>query len=149
LFREVINQYVFERNSLRTLVDSNPKIGLWSFILLFLDSCKKMKDDMKELGILNANLAMVNVECAAFFFCPEMKEMAGEWVNNEIEAWKQVLNNALENKEIKENTDISFMAVLFEDMALGNSYRGITLTKGQDLNMLKKELGVLYGMIKN
>ncbi len=148
LFREVINAYVFERNSLHFLLENNPKIGLWSFILLFLEFCKQEKEEMKELGIQNINLAMFNVECAAFFFYPDMREIAKEWVDNEVEVWKQVLNNALANKEIKEDTDIMFMAALFENLYLGNSYHGVVLTKGHDLNMLKKGLTVLYNTIK-
>ena len=149
LFREVIEQYIFERNSLQSIVKNNPKIGLWNFILLFLESCKKLKEEMKDLGIRNINLAMFNVECAAFFFYPSLRQTAKEWVDNEVEVWKQVLHNALENKEIKEDTDIPLMSVLFEDISLGNSYHGVTLTKGQDLEMFKKELSILYDMIKS
>lgn len=149
LLREVVDQYILAPNSLHSILKDNPQIGLWNFILLFLESCKKLKGEMKDLEIHNVNLAMFNIECTAFFFFPHLRQIAKEWVDNEVEAWKQVLNNALENKEIKENTDTSAMAALFEDICLGNSYYGIVLTKGQDLKMFKKELTALYDMIKN
>jgi len=148
LFREVIERYVFERNSLQSLVEKNPTMGLKSFILAFLDASKAMKDEMKDLGILNVNMAMFNVECAAFFFSPKMKERAKEWIDNEMEVWKRIFNNAIESKEIKADTDVSLMASLFQDLCLGNSYHGVVFPKGQDLNMLKKELNVLYDMVK-
>jgi AcrR family transcriptional regulator len=147
LFREVINKYVFDRNSLQKLLENNPKIGLWDFILAFLEESKTMKSEMKELGIKNPNLAMYNIECSAFFF-PDISSMAKEWVIKEEEAWAHVLNNALENKEIKEDTDIPLMTTIFQDMLLGNAYHGIVFPKGQDLVMLKKEFGFLYNMIK-
>ena len=148
LFREVIEKYVFDRNSLSKTLENDPKIGLQSFISVFLEDCKKHKSEMKELGVQNINLAMFNVECASFFFYPDMREITKVWVEKEINAWTQVLNNAIESKEIKEDTDIALMATMFQDMLLGNAYHGVVLSKGQDLVMLKKQMGALYNMIK-
>jgi len=148
LFREVIEKYVFDRNSLYKIWENDPKIKLQSFISVLLEGCKNYKSEMKELGVQNINLALFNVECTAFFFYPDMRDITKVWVEKEISAWTQVLNNAIESKEIKEDTDISLMATLFQDTLLGNAYHGIVLSKGQDLAMLKKQMGALYNMIK-
>ncbi len=147
LFREVVNQYVFDRNSLKKLLEKNTEIRLWDFILALLNSYKTVKSEMKEIGIKNHNLAMYNIECSTLFI-DDLAVIAKEWVAKEIDTWLHVLTNAVKNKEIKEDTDISLMAIMFENMTLGNSYHGIVLPKGQDLTILKKELTILYNMIK-
>ena len=148
LFREVIEKYVFDRNSLYKTWENDPKIGLQSFISIYMEDCKKYKSEMKELGVQNINLALFNAECASFFFYPDMREITKVWVEKEINAWTQVLNNAIESKEIKEDTDVPLMANLFQDVLFGNAYHGIFQSKGQDLTILKKQMGALYNMIK-
>ena len=148
LFRMVLDKYMFDPVSSQHILQHNPKIGLWDFILLFLESLKKMKEEMRSIGIKNMNLAIFNIECAAIYCFPDLKQAMKEWMNNEIEIRKQVLNNALANKEIKENTDIPLMATLLEHLSLGNCHHGTTLSKGEDLKILKKELRALYDMIK-
>lgn len=147
LFLNVVNKFVFERNGVSNLPEkfhSNLKL----FITHFVESCQKEREELSDIGILNVNNAMLNIEISAFYILPEMREIANKWLYKEKNIWKIVLENAISKKEIKDNIDIETIIDLFQNIYLGTSFAGVVLEDGYKIDQLKKEFMQIYQFIK-
>lgn len=148
LFLDVVKTFIFERNSVFSIPETY-RNSLKQFIDQFLLSCQKEKDELTEIGVLNINNAMLNIEISAFFVIPEMREYAYEWYSKEREIWKIVVNNAANNNEINSNLDIDTIADLFVNVYLGASFEGIVYKNGYKISKLEKEFNQLYNLIQS
>lgn len=149
LFRCVIDDYVLSKSVLTTAYEAEIKnYSLWNFILKFIDLCIEEKNELREMGILNMNLGMLTIECAAFYNYPMMTEKAKEWHENDMAIWIKVLERAVEEQEIKKDIDVNLIANIMENIYLGTSFSGIIKDKGYDINLMKKELQFVYDAIK-
>ena len=149
LFRCVIDDYVLSKSILTATFESEIKnYSLWNFIQKFIEVCTEDKNELKEMGIANPNLAMLTIEIAAFYYYPMMREKAEEWYENDLAIWVNVLEKAIKEKEIKEDIDIKLTANLFTNIYLGTSHSGISKIKGYDINLIKKEFQFIYNTIK-
>ena len=148
LFLDVVKNFIFERNSVLSIPETY-RNSLKQFIAQFLLSCQKEKDELTEIGVLNINNAMLNIEISAFFVIPEMREYAYEWYSKEREIWKIVVNNAAINNEINSNLDIDTIADLFVNIYLGASFEGIVYKNGYKISKLEKEFNQLYNLIQS
>ncbi len=148
LFQMVIEQYLLSQNSIQPIVAANPTISLKQTIdeicLLFTQK----KEEKKDIGIINMNLALLNMERDAFYIFPELRQKTNEWCVAELDLWKQILEKALAGNEIKPDIDIDTVANMFFSIYLGVSYRGTVQPKGFDLKLMKKEFLILYKLIK-
>lgn len=147
LFLDVVKSFVFERNSV-SIISENYQKNLKLFINQFILSCQKEKDELTNIGILNINNAMLNIEISAFFVMPKMRKYAYEWYNKEREIWKIVVNNSIINNEISSNLDIDTITDLFVNVYLGTSFEGVIYKNGYKISKLEKELNLLYDLIK-
>lgn len=147
LFLDVVKNFIFERNSVLSIPETYRK-NLKQFTNQFLLSCQKEKDELTDIGILNVNNAMLNIEISAFFVIPEMREYANEWYSKEREVWKIVVNNSIINNEIHKDLDVDTIADLFVNVYLGTSFEGIVYKNGYKISKLEKELNLLYNLIK-
>lgn len=148
LFQDVVKNIIFDRNSVLSISEAYQK-SLKLFIAQFILSCQKEKDELTDIGILNINNAMLNIEVSAFFVIPEMREYAYEWYSKEREIWKIVVNNAVINNEIHSNIDVDTIADLFVNVYLGTSFEGIIYKNGYKISKLEKEFNMLYNLIKS
>ena len=146
LFLDVVKKFIFERNSV-TNIPLCFQSSLKLFLIHFIESCQKEKDEMVNLGILNVNNAMLNIEISAFFSLPEMRDIAFNWHVKEAEIWERVVENAILNKEIKNNIDVKILAGMFEDLYLGASFKGVLYENGYKIDLLEKECMQLYNLI--
>lgn len=147
LFLDVVNKFVFERNSVSNLPEKFHS-NLSLFITHFVESCQKEKDEMLNIGISNVNNAMLNIEISAFYVLPEMREIANEWLCKEKNTWRIVLKNAISNKEVKDDIDIDIFIDLFQNIYLGTSFAGVVHENGYELDQLEKEFMQVYQFIK-
>lgn len=148
LFLDVVKNFIFDRNSVSSIPETY-RNSLRLFITQFLLFCQKEKDELTEIGILNINNAMLNLEISAFFVIPEMREYAYEWYNNEREIWRNVVDNSISNNEIRSNLDIDTITDLFVNVYLGASFEGVVYKNGYKISKLEKELDLLYNLIKS
>lgn len=148
LFNEVIHYFIFHTVSATSLQDRD-EMTLKEFIMACLKECDKERKSMAEIGILNINIAKLNIESQGFYFYPQMKEKAKKWIEDQYAVWMQVLARAIERGEIKPVEDINDIASLFINLYLGISYSGIIREDGIDLEKLKKDCFFIYNMLKN
>lgn len=147
IFLKVVDTFIFATHSI-TSIPTHERQNLFTFIISFVDKVKKEKQKMDELGMQNMNLALLNIETSAFTFYPDMQAKANEWLKKEEVIWKEVIQNAIENQEIK-NIDIDILSKLFQKIYLGCSYIGVTLPKGIDIDSLKNDFMFLYSAVKS
>lgn len=145
LFNLILHKLIFERNSISKF-DITQK--LWDNILAYIEEREKEQNEFKEMGIENINKAFINIECAGFYFQEKMHELTVNWINSELNFWKILIKNAVDNSEITNNIDIDKEARLFMNVFLGASYVGIGLPFGYDLNLLREDFEYLYNKIK-
>lgn len=148
LFNEVIHYFIFHMATASSLQDRD-EMTLKEFIIACLSECDKERKEMAEIGILNINIAKLNIESQGFYFYPQMKENAEKWIENQFNAWTQVLARAIAKGEIKPVADVSDIASLFINLYLGISYSGIIREDGIDLKRLEKDIFFIYNMLKN
>lgn len=147
LFSDVVNKFIFERNSVSNIPEKFQS-NLSHFITHFVESCQKEKNEMLDLGILNVNNAMLNIEISAFYILPEMREIANEWLYKEKNTWKIVLKNAISKKEVKDDIDIEILIDLFQNIYLGTSFAGVVHEDGYKIDQLEREFMLIYQLIK-
>lgn len=147
LFLDVVKRFIFERNGV-SMTPKESQSNLQLFLTSFIEACQKEKKEMADLGILNVNNAMLNIEISAFFALPGMREIAYEWYSTEKETWKSVLKKAIYNKEIRNDIDIKTLVGLFENIYLGASFEGIVYPDGYKIDQFEKEVMTLYNLIK-
>lgn len=103
---------------------------------------------MNGYGIKNINLAHFNIESQALYFYANYDQLIKRWMATEKKVWTQVINKAIEKKEIKKDTNADELAVLFGKLYLGHAYAAVFEEKGCDVNLLQKEFFSLYNLIK-
>lgn len=147
LFMDVVKSFIFERNSVLSIPETCRQ-SLNLFISEFVLSCQKEKDELMNIGISNVNNAMLNIEISAFFIIPEVREYANEWYRRERDFWRIVVNNAVINKEIRNDIDVDTFVDIFVNAYLGTSFEGIVYENGYNINKLEKVFKQIYDLIK-
>lgn len=146
LFNDVIHYFIFQTVSAAS-VENGDKMTLREFLMACVEECDRVAKKMAEIGILNINLAKLNIESQGFYFYPKMKEEAEKWVEEQYAIFEKVIERAIAKNEIKPTTDIRCIASLFIDLYLGISYSGIIRDNGMDINKLKDNLLLVYNML--
>lgn len=147
LFNEVIEFCISNRSSIMN-IPIQDEYCLKNFILDFIDKSETAIKTMNNYGIKNINLAYFNIESQAHYFYDNYNQLSKQWVAMETKAWAQVINKAVEKGEIRNNTDIDKLALLFEKLYLGHAYAAVSEKKGCDVNLLKDEFFSLYNLVK-
>lgn len=146
LFNDVIKSSLLSRSS--TLeIQIQEKDCLKNFILEFINNCEVAMKSMRSYGIKNINRAHFNIESQALYYYANYDEISKQWVSTEIKIWKQVIKKAIEKEEIIE-VDSEIMALVFEKIYLGHAYTAVTNENGCDIELLKRELFIIYELVK-
>jgi len=148
LFTEVINYFVFQMTSVNT-VRFDGEISLKDFIEAYINECRKEVENMRNIGIMNINLAQLNIESQAFYFYPEMKNESSKWLEEQYMIWEKVIKYAISINEIGNTLDSRDIASLFINQYLGISYTGVTKEYGVEIDKLHKNFFIIYQMLKN
>lgn len=147
LFLEVMHYFIFHTPTVES-VEVKKDMTLKDFIFACIDECAKEIKNLEEIGILNINLAKLNIESQGFYFYSAMKDEAIKWSNEQYATWEKVIENAISKNEIKPISEPHDIASLFINQYLGISYSGIIRENGMDLKKLEKDLLLIYGLIK-
>lgn len=146
LFQEVIRYFIFQVASAQSVIGKD-NMTLKDFILACVAECAKEVENMKNIGIFNINLAKLNIESQGFYFYPQMKEESINWYNSQYAIWKEIIEKAISNKEIKPIAAPNNIASLFINQYLGISYSGLIRDNGIDIDKLKNDLLLIYNML--
>lgn len=146
LFFDVVKKFIFEHNSVSRISEKDQS-NLKNFIESFISVCRKEKKELKNWEIDNINIAMLNIECSAFFVFPRMQDIAYEWFTNETKTWEKVIYNAITSKEIQCDINVTLWANLFESVYLGSSFKGIANKLGYDIEQMEHEFFQLYKLL--
>ncbi|PID57445.1 MAG: hypothetical protein CR986_08885 [Ignavibacteriae bacterium] len=147
IFYSVINKYVLNRNSI-AFIEKTKRENLQTFILAFIELLKRNKRQMKKWGIKNMNMALLNIESSAYAFYPQMQEKAVVWHDKQLQVWQEVIANAANNNEIRNDIDLKVFAGLFEKIYLGLSFLSISRLQGVEIEELQKDFDNLYRLLK-
>lgn len=147
LFQEMLKTMIFNKSSVQS-VPTAYRQSLLSFYSYFVEMTERDKQSLNDMGIININKAMCNIEMSALSNIPSFKDEALKWYDIENNIWCEVIRHAIEIKEISTSTNASVLARLFEKLYLGNSFVGVFSVSGIDVKEMKKDFDYLYELIK-
>ena len=146
LFKEAVDMFVFHNNTLTALSDSD-KASLEKTIKKFVKVLTEEQRNWRKEGIKNINYALVNIQMSYYNLFKDKLRAAGEWYENECRIWKEVIENAFKNGEIRE-VDADKFAHIFEDTYLGAAYAGLPKSSGYSPEYVGEQLMSVYELMK-
>lgn len=147
IFYRVVEDYVLNINSI-TSIEKEKRAHLQLFITAFVEQVKKTKSQMKTWGIKNMNEALLHIESSAYTFYPQMQERAKIWQDQQLQVWKEVIANAVKNKEIRNDVDLNKIASLFDNVYMGLSFLSIPHKQGVEIKELQANFESLYQLLR-
>ena len=151
LFRQVVEQYVLDRQSIDTKIRVGKDPSLREFIDAYIDGVKRT---MTELMMLMGE-GVTFVECSRAYLgiiqqtavlFPDLSERQQQTITREQQVWQQVISRAVERGEVQPDIDTELMAQTFIALFYGRAYRD-SLTNGLDADLLKRQMLQLYEAI--
>ena len=151
LFRQVVEQYVLDRQSIDTKIRVGKDPSLRDFIDAYIDGVKRT---MTELMMLMGE-GVTFVECSRAYLgiiqqtavlFPDLSERQQQTITREQQVWQQVISRAVERGEVQPDIDTELMAQTFIALFYGRAYRD-SLTNGLDADLLKRQMLQLYEAI--
>jgi len=151
LFRQVVEQYVLDRQSIDTKIRVGEDPSLSEFIDAYIDGVKRT---MTELMMLMGE-GVTFVECSRAYLgiiqqtavlFPDLSERQQQTITREQQVWQQVISRAVERGEVQPDIDTELMAQTFIALFYGRAYRD-SLTNGLDADLLKRQMLQLYEAI--
>ena len=151
LFRQVVEQYVLDRQSIDTKIRVGKDPTLRVFIDAYIDGVKRT---MTELMMLMGE-GVTFVECSRAYLSiiqqtavlfPDLSERQQQSITREQQVWQQVISRAVERGEVQPDIDMELMAQTFIALFYGRAYRD-SLTNGLDADLLKRQMLQLYEAI--
>lgn len=146
LFKEAVELFVFRNNTL-TALHENDKTTLEQTIRNFVNVLSEEQRNWRKEGIKNINYALVNIQMSYYSLFKETLRAAGEWYENECQIWREVIEKAIDNGEIRE-VDANKFAHIFEDTYLGAAYAGMPKSGGYSPEYVGNELMAIYELMK-
>ena len=151
LFRQVVEQYVLDRQSIDTKIHVGENPSIREFIDAYIDGVQRT---MTELMMLMGE-GVTFVECSRAYLSiiqqiavlfPDLSERQQQTITREQQVWQQVISRAVERKEVQPDIDTDLMAQTFIALFYGRAYRD-SLTSGLDADLLKRQMLQLYEAI--
>ena len=151
LFRQVVEQYVLDRQSIDTKIRVGEDPSLREFIDAYIDGVERT---MTELMMLMGE-GVTLVECSRAYLgiiqqiavlFPDLSERQQQSITREQQVWQRVISRAVERGEIQPGIDTELMAQTFIALFYGRAYRD-SLTHGLDADLLKRQMLQLYEAI--
>lgn len=149
LFEEIIEKYLLRDNSVFDLYNGQAWISVRSFIHITCDWLEDRKRRYKQMGADGYCKALVNLTLQASFFSPESVKRAFEFSARENGIWTDILKHGIESGELREDTDIIFIARYIQHLYYGSTFMGAFRPEGGDIPFLRKQLLYIYDTIKS
>lgn len=130
LFRAVIDKYILEKQNVQNKVEYNNEPGLLRFIIKYVEGINKTKESLQPISDSEGGLfSYLNLVNSAMIYYDGFKEKAVHILQLDISLWENVIEAAKENKEIRDNVNVSITAKKFQRLFYGQSFlNGIVAT---------------------
>lgn len=147
LFQEVLKSLVYGTSSIKAVPEAY-RLSLCSFYNYFVEILKREQEKIKQSGIANLNEALMRIESSALSHAVNFKELTEQWLDEEQQIWKSVIDIAISTGEIKATVDSSVLSTIFEDCYLGCAFKGVFTKVGYNIDNLKHEFDQIYNLVK-
>jgi len=147
LFQEVLKTLVYGTSSIKAVPEAY-RLSLCSFYNYFVEILKRDQEKIKQSGIVNLNEALMRIESSALSYVENFKELTAQWLDEEQQIWRTVIENAINTGEIKSSIDSSVLSHVFEDCYLGDAFKGVFSYDGYNIRELKREFDQIYELLK-
>ena len=151
LFRQVVEQYVLDRQSIDMKIRVGEDPTLREFIDAYIDGVKRTMTELMTLmgegvTLAECSRAYLSIIQQIAVLLPELSERQLQSITREQQVWHQVLSRAVERGEVRSDIDTELMAQTFIALFYGRAYRD-SLTTGLDADLLKRQMLQLYTAI--
>ena len=151
LFRQVVEQYVLDRQSIDTKIRVGKDPSLREFIDAYIDGVKRTMTELMTLmgeGVtfVECSRAYLSIIQQTAVLFPDLSERQQQTITREQQVWQQVISRAVERGEVQPDIDMELMAQTFIALFYGRAYRD-SLTNGLDADLLKRQMLQLYEAI--
>ena len=151
LFRQVVEQYVLDRQSIDMKIRVGEDPTLREFIDAYIDGVKRTMTELMTLmgegvTLAECSRAYLSIIQQIAVLLPELSERQQRSITREQQVWHQVLSRAVERGEVRSDIDTELMAQTFIALFYGRAYRDSLIT-GLDADLLKRQMLQLYAAI--
>ena len=145
LFKSVVDKYLY----LPDVIAEVETISLLEYIQLSTAEAEKIIRKLFGFTLVFTPINYMSMFADAFRHYPGYAELKGEFISNEIEKTKQVLENAVKSGEIRDDINTSLIATNFFSINMGlagNLVRNNSLD--ESISLMKEQNLEFYKLLK-
>jgi len=145
LFKCVVDKYLYIPDS---IVDVET-VSLSEYIQIGIAEAEKIIKKLFSFTLVFKPINYMSMFSDAFRHYPGFAELKGEFINNEIEKTKKILENAIKSGEIRDDINTSLIATNFFSINMGlagNLVRNNSLD--ESISLLKEQNLEFYKLLK-
>ena len=151
LVRDVIDEYIFKRQSIKIKLKDVEADSLLDFIYAYItrinETINTLKTILEGMNVENPFKGYMAIGLTADYYYPKFAAKLRETFDEEITLWVDHIKKAQEKGEIRADLNPSHLAEQFRYIFLGQAYTQ-SLTEGLDPEHLKDLLLEFYNLIK-
>ena len=150
LFYDVLRHYLVDSQNLDFKLGKGEFKSLNDFIEEYVRSCQETMDRFHqiELTIKNGSRAYMALVLQICDYFPDLHEQYLENRNKELLKWIEIIQMAINNKEVRSDIDVITTAKIFMSIFYGQSYLD-ALSMGLNTVELRLQFQNIYKFIKN
>lgn len=150
LFYDVLRHYLVDSQNLDFKLGKGEFKSLGDFIEEYVRSCQETMNRFHQIDVTIENgsrayMALVLQICDYF---PDLHEQYLENRNKELLKWIEIIQMAINNKEVRSDIDVITTAKIFMSIFYGQSYLD-ALSMGLNTVELRLQFQNIYKLIKN
>ena len=150
LFRQVIEMFVIDKQSIDMKIKYGKDPSLHDFIGAYVQGVRTMKEVRQIIGedvsMAAGSRAYLNIIQQVATLLPDIFMLYQQCMDREQQVWQQVITRAIERKEIQPEINVELLAQTFIALFYGRAYRD-SLSNGLDADLLKHQMLQLYEII--
>lgn len=147
LFVKVVDKYVVDTQRVKRRMQIQKETTLEEFLQKYIKGVKSTMDFMCSLSIKNIYKSYFFLVMQATLYYPHFEDKAKDLVDTENKAWEKIIKQAIQNGEIKDNTNIEDTVIRFRCGFLGLAFMK-SLTEGMTIDELVKYYTNIYISLK-
>ena len=145
LFKSVVDKYLF----IHEVIADIDTVSLYDYILLSIALSERIIRNLSSSSLVFMPINYMSLFTDAFRHYPGYAESKGEFINNEIEKTKRVLENAIKSGEIREDINPSLIATNFFSINMGLAGNLVRNNSLEDaISLLKEQNFEFYKLLK-
>ena len=151
LFRQVVEMFVIDKQSIDMKIKYGKDPSLREFISAYAQGVKRTMKEVRQIigedvSMAAGSRAYLNIIQQVATLVPDLFRLYQQCMDREQQVWQQVITRAIERKEIQPEIDVELLAQTFIALFYGRAYRD-SLSNGLDADLLKRQMLQLYEVI--